>query len=53
MSNNIYGIKDSANLIIKYKSGAKAGDIFAYADYATVSDNGWTCEQIYGRLESL
>ena len=53
MGNNIYGIKDSANLIIKYKSGAKAGDIFAYADYATVSTNEWTSEQVYARSKSV
>lgn len=53
MSNNIYGIKDSANLIIKYKSGAKKGDIFAYADYATVSTNEWTSEQVYARSKSV
>ena len=53
MGNNIYGIKDSANLIIKYKSGAKKGDIFAYADYATVSTNEWTSEQVYARSKSV
>ena len=53
MGNNIYGIKDSANLIIKYKSGDKSGDIFAYADYATVSTNEWTSEQVYARSKSV
>ena len=53
MGNNIYGIKDSANLIIKYKSGDKAGDIFAYSDYATVSTNEWTSEQVYARSKSV
>ncbi len=53
MGNNIYGIKDSANLIIKYKSGDKKGDIFAYADYATVSTNEWTSEQVYARSKSV
>ena len=53
MGNNIYGIKDSANLIIKYKSGDKNGDIFAYADYATVSTNEWTSEQVYARSKSV
>lgn len=53
MGNNIYGIKDSANLIIKYKSGTKKGDIFAYSDYATVSTNEWTSEQVYARSKSV
>jgi hypothetical protein len=53
MSNNIYGIKDSANLTIKYKAGANKGKIFAYADYATVTTNEWTSEQVYARSKSV
>lgn len=45
----IYGIKDSANFTIKYKSGANKGKIFAYADYATTTTNEWTSEQVYAR----
>lgn len=52
MAINIYGIKDSANLLIKYKSGAKKGKIFAYADYATVSTNEWSSEQVYAKSKS-
>ena len=50
---SIYGIKDSANLTIKYKSGDKKGKIFAYADYATVTTNEWTSEQIFARSKSV
>lgn len=53
MSINIYGIKDSANLLIKHKSGVNKGKIFAYADYATVSTNEWTSEQVYARSKSV
>jgi hypothetical protein len=49
---SIYGIKDSANLTVKYKSGANKGKIFAYADYATVTTNEWTSEQVYARSKS-
>lgn len=50
---SIYGIKDSANLTIKYKSGDKKGQIFAYANYATVTTNEWTSEQIFARSKSV
>ena len=53
MSINIYGIKDSANLLVKYKSGTNKGKIFAYADYATVSTNEWTSENVFARSKNV
>lgn len=50
---NIYGIKDSANLTIKHKSGANKGKVFLYSDYATVSTNEWTSEQVYAKSKSV
>lgn len=50
---NIYGIKDSANLTIKHKSGENKGKVFLYADYATVSTNEWTSEQVYAKSKSV
>lgn len=50
---NIYGIKDSANFTVKYKSGANKGKIFAYADYATVATNDWTSEQVYAKSKNV
>lgn len=50
---NIYGIKDSANFTVKYKSGANKGKIFAYADYATVATNEWTSEQVYAKSKNV
>lgn len=53
MASKIYGIKDSANLYINYKSGKKAGKNFLYADYATVVTNDWTSEQVYARSKNV
>ena len=50
---NIYGIKDSANFTIKHKSGANKGKVFLYADYATVSTNEWTSEQVYAKSKNV
>lgn len=50
---NIYGIKDSANFTVKYKSGANKGKIFAYSDYATVATNDWTSEQVYAKSKNV
>ena len=50
---NIYGIKDGANFTIKYKSGANKGKVFLYADYATVSTNEWTSEQVYAKSKNV
>jgi hypothetical protein len=50
---NIYGIKDSANLTVKYKAGEKKGKVFLYSDYATVSTNDWTSEQVYAKSKNV
>ena len=50
---NIDGIKDSANFTIKYESGANKGKVFLYADYATVSTNEWTSEQVYAKSKNV
>ena len=50
---NIYGIKDSANFTVKYKSGVNKGKVFVYADYATVSTNEWTSEQVYAKSKNV
>ena len=50
---NIYGIKDSANLTVKYKAGANKGKVFLYSDYATVSTNEWTSEQVYAKSKNV
>lgn len=50
---NIFGIKDSANFTVKYKSGDNKGKVFLYSDYATVATNEWTSEQVYARSKSV
>ena len=50
---NIYGIKDSANMTVKYKSGAKKGKVFLYSDYATVATNEWSSEQVYAKSKNV
>ena len=50
---NIYGIKDSANLTVKYKAGANKDKVFLYSDYATVSTNEWTSEQVYAKSKNV
>lgn len=50
---NIYGIKDSANFFVKYKSGAKKGKTFIYSNYATVATNDWTSEQVYAKSKNV
>lgn len=50
---SIYGIKDSANFTIKYKSGTNKGKIFAYADYATTTTNEWSSDQVYARSKDV
>lgn len=50
---NIYGIKDSANFFVKHKSGANKGKTFIYANYATVSTNEWSSEQVYAKSKNV
>ena len=50
---NIYGIKDSANFFVKYKSGEKKGKTFIYSNYATVATNDWTSEQVYAKSKNV
>ena len=50
---NIFGIKDSANFTVKYKSGANKGEVFLYSDYATVATNEWTSEQVYAKSKNV
>ena len=50
---NIYGIKDSANFFVKYKSGDKKGKTFIYSNYATVATNDWTSEQVYAKSKNV
>lgn len=50
---SIYGIKDSANFTLKYKSGANKGKVLLYSDYATVATNDWTSEQVYAKSKSV
>lgn len=50
---NIYGIKDSADFTVKYKSGKNKGKVFVFADYATVSTNEWTSEQVYAKSKNV
>ena len=50
MAINIFGIKDSANLTIKNKADGK---IFLYADYATVTTNDWTSENVYAKSKNV
>lgn len=50
---NIYGIKDSANFTVKYKSGDNKGKVFVYSDYATVATNEWTSEQVYAKSKNV
>jgi len=50
---NIYGIKDSANFFVKYKSGDKKGKTFIYSNYATVSTNDWSSEQVYAKSKNV
>lgn len=50
---DIYGIKDSANFTVKYKSGANKGKVFVYSDYATVATNEWTSEQVYAKSKNV
>lgn len=50
---NIYGIKDSANFFVKYKSGANKGKTFIYSNYATVATNDWTSEQVYAKSKNV
>lgn len=50
---NIYGIKDSANFFVKYKSGTKKGKTFIYSNYATVATNDWTSEQVYAKSKNV
>jgi hypothetical protein len=45
-----YGIKDSANLIIKNKT---TGKIFAYADYANTTSNEWSGDSVYARAKGV
>ena len=47
---NIFGIKDAANLIIKKKAN---NEIFLYADYATVTTNEWSAENVYARSKDV
>lgn len=50
---NIFGIKDSANFTVKYKSGANKGKPFIYADYATVATNEWSSSQVYAKSKNV
>lgn len=50
---NIFGIKDSANFTVKYKSGTNKGKVFLYSDYATVATNEWTSEQVYAKSKNV
>ena len=50
---NIFGIKDSANFTVKYKSGANKGKPFIFADYATVATNDWTSSQVYAKSKNV
>ena len=50
---NIYGIKDSANFTLKYKSGENKGKVYLYADYANVVTNEWTSEQVYAKSKGV
>ena len=50
---NIFGIKDSANFTVKYKSGEKKGKPFIYADYATIATNDWTSSQVYAKSKNV
>lgn len=50
---NIYGIKDSANFFVKYKSGDNKGKTFIYSNYATVATNEWTSEQVYAKSKNV
>lgn len=50
---SIYGIKDSANFTIKYKSGTNKGKIFVYSDYATTTTNEWSSDQVYARSKDV
>ena len=48
--NNIYGIADSANILIRKKSDLKP---FLFADYATQSVNEWKNSSIYAMSKSV
>lgn len=50
MAINIFGIKDSANLTIKNKVDGK---VFLYADYATVTTNDWTSDNVYAKSKNV
>jgi hypothetical protein len=50
---NIFGIKDSANFTVKYKSGVNKGKVFVYSDYATVATNEWTSSQVYAKSKNV
>jgi hypothetical protein len=50
---NIYGIKDSANFVVKHKSGTNKGKTFLYSNYATVATNDWTSEQVYAKSKNV
>lgn len=46
----IYGIKDAANLFIKSKADGK---IFLYSDYANVTTNEWSADQVEARAKGV
>lgn len=48
--NNIYGIKDAANVLILKKSDGKP---FIYADYATEVSNQWSQDSVYAMSKSV
>lgn len=50
---NIFGIKDSANFTVKYKTGANKGKVYLYSDYATVSTNEWSSDQVYAKSKNV
>ena len=50
---NIFGIKDSANFTVKYKTGVNKGKVYLYSDYATVSTNEWSSDQVYAKSKNV
>ena len=49
MSMDIYGIRDSANVLVRKKSDKKP---LIYADYATDIKNDWKTKQVYAKSKS-
>jgi len=45
MGNNVYGIKDSANLICNKKS--EPDKVYLYSDYGTITENQWQNDSVY------